>query len=247
MARSACAAALRAAAFIALAALLAHASPAPRECCGDGSCALECTEGCAAAGCAACCCYGVTCPSTQCTDAGTCSGAGICSTETDKAAGATCTITSAGDGMCDGAGACAPAAPAGSWVAVSEGEAFGCGVDSAQRAWCWGRNIHGALGQGLLGRRRSLAQVLPDEYELKLPALVKGAQQSFSSITAGFEHVCALTPAGAAHCWGAPPRRVPAARPPRAADSLPPAPQASTTPASSATVPKRTPARPWPC
>jgi hypothetical protein len=221
MARSARAAALRAAAFIA--ALLARASPPPRDCCGDGSCALECTEGCAAAGCASCCCAGVTCPSTQYTDAGACSGAGACSTETNKAAGATCLITTAGDGMCDGAGACAPAAPAGSWATVSEGLAFGCGVDAVRRAWCWGTSDFGALGQGLppAPGRRLLLQ--PPAYtpqtQLPLPALVVSAPP-FASITAGFEHACALTPAGAAHCWGAP-RRAPAARPPRAADSLP--------------------------
>jgi hypothetical protein len=263
MPRSARGAALRAAAFIALAALLARASPAPLDCCGDGSCALECTEGCAAAECAACCapCVGVICPAptAQCKVAGTCSGAGLCSAETtapdttvcddtatgdglcaagacisacagvvcppptaqckvagtcsgagvcaeaDAAPGAACDYTpSADDGMCDGAGACEPAAPAGSWAAVSQGNSWGCGVDAAQRAWCWGANTNGALGQGT-GINTAL----------QLPALVVSAPL-FASISAGAEHACALTPAGAALCWGAPPRRggrnTPAAR-----------------------------------
>jgi hypothetical protein len=44
-------------ALLALGALVppARASPAPLDCCGDGTCALECTEGCAGARCGACC------------------------------------------------------------------------------------------------------------------------------------------------------------------------------------------------
>jgi hypothetical protein len=263
MPRSTRGVALRAAAFIALTALLARASPAPLDCCGDGSCALECTEGCAAAECAACCdpCAGVVCPAptAQCKVAGTCSGAGLCSAETtapdttvcddtatgdglcaagacisacagvvcppptaqckvagtcsgagvcadpDAAAGAACDYTpSAADGMCDGAGACEPAAPVGSWAAVSQGGSWGCGVDAAQRAWCWGTSVYGALGQGLLvgpGRRLVLYTA---QTQLQLPALVVSAPL-FASITAGEDHACALTPTGAAYCWGAPP------------------------------------------
>jgi hypothetical protein len=144
-----------------------------------------------------------TCPSTQCTDPGTCSGAGVCSAPTNKAAGTACTITAAADGLCDSAGACAPAPPAGSWAAVSEGSTFGCGVDVLQRAWCWGTNFYGALGQGgTPSSRRRLLAVAPSQ--LNLPATILSAL-SFSSITAGADHACALSTAGAAYCWGAPP------------------------------------------
>ena len=190
-------------ALLALCALAprARASPAPLDCCGDGTCALECTEGCAAAACAACCagplpdpCAGDPCTATECTDAGTCSGAGICSPETPKAAGATCTISTTGDGVCDGAGVCAPAAPAGSWVSISVSVTFGCGLDAARRAWCWGTNRKGALGQGA------------DNAALTLPKRVVdpvAGTALFASVSSGGFHVCALTPAGAAYCWGA--------------------------------------------
>ena len=220
MAPSARRAALRAVIFIALAAL-ARASPPPLDCCGDGTCALECTEGCAATECAACCdpCAGVVCPppTAQCKVAGTCSGAGVCA-EADAAAGAACDFSAPGDGMCDGAGACAPAAPAGSWAAVSQGNSWGCGVDTAQRAWCFGTNTNGALGQGLPvgpGRRRLLIPAYTAQTQLPLPALVLGGL-SFTSISAGAEQVCGTSPEGAMFCWGAPPRRAAAKPPPRA-------------------------------
>jgi hypothetical protein len=109
-------------ALIALSALAlpARASPAPLDCCGDGSCLVECTEGCAAAGCGACCnavadpCAGVVCSATsQCKIAGSCSG-GTCSTETDKVDGTACTITVANDGTCTTGScvSCACTAPA---------------------------------------------------------------------------------------------------------------------------------------
>jgi hypothetical protein len=171
MARRARGAALRALIFVAAAAALARASPAPLDCCGDGSCALECTEGCAAAGCAACCspspspspdpCAGVVCPppAAQCKVkvAGTCSGAGVCSPDIDEAAGTACGFSAPGDGMCYGAGACAPAASAGAWAAVCGGTAFGCGLDAAERAWCWGTDYgYGFLGQGVTTHPQTL-------------------------------------------------------------------------------------------
>jgi hypothetical protein len=178
----------------------ARASPVPLDCCGNSACLVECTEGCAAASCATCCagdpCTGVTCPAAECTYVGTCS-AGSCSA-TNKPLGTACTITTAADGACDAAGACVPAAPVASWAAACEGDGFGCGLDTASRAWCWGSNGGGAMGQGT-----GVNTALP------LPALVVGGHL-FASITCGAGHVCALTTAGAAYCWGAPP---PAAAP----------------------------------
>ena len=195
MPRSTRGVALRAAAFIALTALLARASPAPLDCCGDGSCALECTEGCAAAECAACCdpCAGVVCPppTAQCKAAGTCSG-GTCSTP-NAAEGTACDYTaSGGDGACV-AGACVPAAPAGAWAAVCGGVQFGCGLDAAGRAWCWGTDTSGF---GFLGQGATATQTL------QFPSPVVGGHL-FASITCGYIYVCALTPSGAAYCWGA--------------------------------------------
>jgi hypothetical protein len=153
------------------------------NCNGAGVCAAPCT--------------GVVCPAAtaQCKVAGTCSTATrACAAETDKAAGAACTITAAGDGACDGAGACAAlAAPAGAWAAASEGLAFGCGLDAAGRAWCWGTNT---WGDGNLGQGTTNPQVL------NFPSLVVGGLL-FASISCGPYHVCALATGGVAYCWGA--------------------------------------------
>ncbi len=56
-------------------------------------------------------------------------------------------------------------------------------------AYCWGDNLHGQIGDGTTTSRRT-------------PTLVSGGL-SFSSVADGFAaHVCALTSAGQAWCWG---------------------------------------------
>jgi len=86
-------------------------------------------------------------------------------------------------------------------VAVSGGHPFStvaggllhsCGVSPGGTAYCWGYNGQGELGDGT-------------GVDDSVPVLVSGGL-SFAtgdtSLTAGNEHSCALTPAGAAYCWG---------------------------------------------
>lgn len=63
-----------------------------------------------------------------------------------------------------------------------------CGLTPAGRAYCWGRNSLGALGDGTVTNRW-------------VPTEVAGGL-SFSSIYVGTFHACALTALGAAWCWG---------------------------------------------
>jgi alpha-tubulin suppressor-like RCC1 family protein len=66
---------------------------------------------------------------------------------------------------------------------------FGCALTTAGIAHCWGRNHVGQLGRGTTST-----------VELQ-PAPVAG-DMVFDTIAVGGTHACALTPAGAAYCWG---------------------------------------------
>lgn len=71
------------------------------------------------------------------------------------------------------------------------GEHHGCAVDAASRAWCWGTNSDGRVGDGSTVNRSSAAPV----------AGPVGGRQ-YMRITTGQRHTCALDTAGAAWCWG---------------------------------------------
>jgi alpha-tubulin suppressor-like RCC1 family protein len=76
------------------------------------------------------------------------------------------------------------------WVAVTAGEHFACGLVHDGRAFCWGENNLGQLG------------VEPvDPYLSTVPVAVSD-WITFTSISAGSWHVCGLTAAGDAYCWG---------------------------------------------
>ncbi|AKU90913.1 hypothetical protein [Vulgatibacter incomptus] len=64
-----------------------------------------------------------------------------------------------------------------------------CAIDTANRALCWGNNATGSLGLG------------SDTWEALVPTEVHG-DHAFLSIAHGSNHVCALTGAGEAWCWG---------------------------------------------
>jgi alpha-tubulin suppressor-like RCC1 family protein len=57
-----------------------------------------------------------------------------------------------------------------------------------RRAYCWGNNGYGQLGDGSTTLRRT-------------PVAVVGGQ-AFRSLAAGAYHTCAVTPTYAAYCWG---------------------------------------------
>jgi alpha-tubulin suppressor-like RCC1 family protein len=114
-----------------------------------------------------------------------------------------CGLTSAGAAWCWGDNAdgelgngtnsnsSAPVAVSGGVVfqAIAAGAGFTCGLDVSGHAYCWGANTYGALGGGSAGGGTNS------------PALVAGGN-SFTQITAGTYHACALKASGAAYCWG---------------------------------------------
>ncbi len=96
-----------------------------------------------------------------------------------------------GDGRTGGFGSPTPVAVAGGhqWRDLSAGNSYTCGVTIAGRAYCWGNNSHGALGNGSTTNR-------------SIPAPVASSMQ-FLRISAGFSHTCAINIGHRAFCWGA--------------------------------------------
>lgn len=74
------------------------------------------------------------------------------------------------------------------WRHVTTGAAFSCGVTSDLKAWCWGGNLHGELGDGTTTDRLHMVQV--------------AGGHKFRQIRAGANHACALDTSNVAWCWG---------------------------------------------
>lgn len=81
-----------------------------------------------------------------------------------------------------------PVLGAPSFTSVTAGGSFTCGLASDGRAYCWGGNGSGQLGDGSTTDRST-------------PAPVVGGLL-FASISAGGSQVCAITTNGVAYCWG---------------------------------------------
>ncbi|HEY6829977.1 MAG TPA: protein kinase [Gemmatimonadaceae bacterium] len=115
-----------------------------------------------------------------------------------------CALQPDGDALCWGSnvhgqvgggelaspGISAPALVAGGhrWAAISAGWNFTCGIERGGRAYCWGENASGELGDGTTTERRS-------------PVAVSG-DLSFIAVAAGNSHACGITAQGDAYCWG---------------------------------------------
>lgn len=91
-------------------------------------------------------------------------------------------------------------APPSFYSAISAGRAFNCGmprynpgVATSQIPSCWGYN-----GDGQLGTGDFLNKLVPTA--VTMPALVTAFDSA--SLSAGAQHACAMTPAGAGYCWG---------------------------------------------
>ncbi|NOT09792.1 MAG: hypothetical protein HOP28_16490 [Gemmatimonadales bacterium] len=83
------------------------------------------------------------------------------------------------------------------FTSLAAGTNHTCGLTAAGKAYCWG-----AGGSGKLGA--SNAEIPPGTFNSdarSTPIAVAGGL-SFTAVTAGEMHTCALTAAGAAWCWG---------------------------------------------
>jgi len=75
------------------------------------------------------------------------------------------------------------------FVTIAAGDSSACGINSVGRAFCWGYNRQGQLGNGSVTSRPA-------------PSIVTTAL-TFTSVTVGGSHACGLATGGAGYCWGA--------------------------------------------
>jgi alpha-tubulin suppressor-like RCC1 family protein len=77
---------------------------------------------------------------------------------------------------------------------ISVGGSVACGLTAAGGAYCWGSQKYGQVGNGVSNTATAA-----------LPTPVTGplaAAATFTQISAGGDHACALITSGAAYCWG---------------------------------------------
>lgn len=73
---------------------------------------------------------------------------------------------------------------------ISGGGSHTCALTAAGQAYCWGYNLDGRVGDGTTTNRN-------------VPTAVQHPSGvTFTEISAGGGHSCALSPAGQAYCWG---------------------------------------------
>lgn len=83
----------------------------------------------------------------------------------------------------------APVAAAGrKYAALTVGYSFACGLTGRGKAYCWGLNSEGQLGDGTEVNRNVATPV--------------AGNLRFSTIAAGEYHACGITTRGDAYCWG---------------------------------------------
>ena len=80
------------------------------------------------------------------------------------------------------------------FTAVSAGGSHACALNQAGTAYCWGSDEFGQLGDTI--------PTVPPPVHSTTPIPVGDTTLVFSAISAGAQHTCALTIAGAAYCWG---------------------------------------------
>ena len=76
------------------------------------------------------------------------------------------------------------------WSQVRAGNMHTCAITTGSVTYCWGQNLYGELGIGSLTYKRRL-----------FPVKVTGGL-TFASLSGRNFHVCGLTGAGKAYCWG---------------------------------------------
>lgn len=77
----------------------------------------------------------------------------------------------------------------GTWSVIEAGGPTTCGIAEGGGTYCWGLNQSGILGTGV-------------NTEISTTPLQVAGGHSFTALSAGLTHMCGLTAAGGAYCWG---------------------------------------------
>ena len=86
-------------------------------------------------------------------------------------------------------------APDTTWSTIDAGNGYACGLTAEGTAYCWGSDSGGKLGNG---PSLTAAQSSPSPVDVSaLPP-----ETTWTAISVGFAHTCALTVDGEAYCWG---------------------------------------------
>jgi alpha-tubulin suppressor-like RCC1 family protein len=75
------------------------------------------------------------------------------------------------------------------FISIAAGFGTTCAVDTRRRAWCWGSDAYGEVGDGESSQSHDS------------PVAVAGGR-TVSAVAPGGEHACALDLQGKAWCWG---------------------------------------------
>src|SRR6266571_1166304 len=85
--------------------------------------------------------------------------------------------------------------PPGPFLQVDPGGLHTCGIRASGAAYCWGYNGNAQLGFGWLGSGSAVEMSSPT------PVAVLGGL-TFTHVSVGLSHACALTADGTVYCWG---------------------------------------------
>jgi alpha-tubulin suppressor-like RCC1 family protein len=96
-----------------------------------------------------------------------------------------------------------PAAVSGGrlFESISVGARFTCGIVRGDGAYCWGQGTDGQLGDD--PRDAGNCGTAGGQLACNLVPVRIAGSESFTSISAGDAHACAIDARGVAHCWGA--------------------------------------------
>jgi alpha-tubulin suppressor-like RCC1 family protein len=83
------------------------------------------------------------------------------------------------------------------YVAISAGSLHTCAIEAGGLAYCWGDNLAGELGVGLVDGTPKRGDPPGHRRPERVVAL-----SNVVSISAGLEHTCAVESDGSAFCWG---------------------------------------------
>ena len=80
--------------------------------------------------------------------------------------------------------------PGRTFVLLDTGSLHSCAIDDLGKGWCWGTGTNGQLGTG--GATTAMTPV----------AVAMPVGVTFTAISAGYGHTCAINTSGVAYCWG---------------------------------------------